>query len=480
MNPRILHLLAIWTFGGCAANEPSSNCKEFCRALDDCGLLPSSLASTTIKDTGKDLREVCTWRCGQSVSDETPCGAAGSFDGEIRWRDPEAATQATCHQVAQCAAALAGDTDTDPLGIARLEVGVVRLDDADYAPCPSVDFDEDCSDSPAVVCEASSEDASSDPACPCNDNAQSRSCVTGDAEPTTVGPRFLDKIGATDVRARVRSLERQSAWFALRRTTLESPVPVETQGGPVQVEVQLEGIFSRDLNEGLDGPYCFVHRSQERFLQAGDLEPVAVLIPQNARTYSEHAVAQYNADAKPAATRGAPILAVCETSRDACLDGLDNDADGAADCADSDCADFCDPAEADATTCRDNLDNDGDGFFDCTDPGCAGECEQSQEECRDGLNNDADPGVDCTDPGCRWLCDRASCTDAEECVEEYDRCELDRTTGADCSDVSDEDGQCDWRCGLETDCTDNVDNDGDQLIDGHDPDCQSDGFSAGE
>ncbi|MEZ4398611.1 MAG: M4 family metallopeptidase [Kofleriaceae bacterium] len=56
-----------------------------------------------------------------------------------------------------------------------------------------------------------------------------------------------------------------------------------------------------------------------------------------------------------------------------CDDGVDNDGDGAIDCADSDCAGA--PACQGPTTetvCDDGVDNDGDGAIDCADSDCAG------------------------------------------------------------------------------------------------------------
>jgi len=54
-----------------------------------------------------------------------------------------------------------------------------------------------------------------------------------------------------------------------------------------------------------------------------------------------------------------------------CADGLDNDSDGAADCADPDCAGFCSMAsEAAGMGCSDGVDNDADGLVDCQDSDC--------------------------------------------------------------------------------------------------------------
>jgi len=61
---------------------------------------------------------------------------------------------------------------------------------------------------------------------------------------------------------------------------------------------------------------------------------------------------------------GGPLETICD-------DNVDNDEDGAIDCADSDCAD--DPACDDPpeTICDDNVDNDEDGAIDCADSDCA-------------------------------------------------------------------------------------------------------------
>ena len=53
-----------------------------------------------------------------------------------------------------------------------------------------------------------------------------------------------------------------------------------------------------------------------------------------------------------------------------CDDGVDNDEDGAADCADGDCAGI-DGACLVETACEDGVDDDADGLTDCADPDCA-------------------------------------------------------------------------------------------------------------
>lgn len=65
----------------------------------------------------------------------------------------------------------------------------------------------------------------------------------------------------------------------------------------------------------------------------------------------------------------------CRTAApaEACTDGVDNDGDALADCADPDCVStaVCLPA-AQAEVCTDATDNDGDTLADCDDPDCGG------------------------------------------------------------------------------------------------------------
>ncbi|MEC9477126.1 MAG: hypothetical protein VX764_08820 [Planctomycetota bacterium] len=100
-----------------------------------------------------------------------------------------------------------------------------------------------------------------------------------------------------------------------------------------------------------------------------------------------------------------------------CTDGLDNDNDGSADCADLDCAPSfaCGGTEDIAAgECEDGLDNDLDGLGDCADPDCLDPvtglpvpaCLEPdlpggvEATCGDGEDNDADGLTDCADPDC--------------------------------------------------------------------------------
>ena len=74
-----------------------------------------------------------------------------------------------------------------------------------------------------------------------------------------------------------------------------------------------------------------------------------------------------------------------------CVDGRDNDGDGAVDCQDADCDGGC------TEDCSDERDNDGDALPDCRDPDCDGVCPES---CSDERDNDGDGLVDLDDPDC--------------------------------------------------------------------------------
>ncbi|MGR3311482.1 MAG: hypothetical protein ACUZ77_12015 [Candidatus Brocadiales bacterium] len=82
-----------------------------------------------------------------------------------------------------------------------------------------------------------------------------------------------------------------------------------------------------------------------------------------------------------------------------CDDDLDNDGDGFVDCADTTTAD-CLPCPE---ICDDNLDNDGDELVDCNDPDCASDpacLPLTETNCTNGADDDGDGRVDCADPDC--------------------------------------------------------------------------------
>ena len=113
-----------------------------------------------------------------------------------------------------------------------------------------------------------------------------------------------------------------------------------------------------------------------------------------------------------------------------CLDGIDNDGDGAIDLFDSGCTGREDPIEDDAdedTECADGLDNDSDGIIDYPfDTGClaAGDLSEASPDvvpqCANGLDVDIVGKPDYpNDPGCSSRAD-----DVETDEERRARCRM--------------------------------------------------------
>ncbi len=80
-----------------------------------------------------------------------------------------------------------------------------------------------------------------------------------------------------------------------------------------------------------------------------------------------------------------------------CTDGIDNDGDGVADCADGNC-DF--ESNCIAEICNNGIDDDGDGLIDCLDGECATVSASCVEICNNGIDDDGDGLVDSDDPDC--------------------------------------------------------------------------------
>ncbi len=100
-----------------------------------------------------------------------------------------------------------------------------------------------------------------------------------------------------------------------------------------------------------------------------------------------------------------------------CGNGLDDDQNGQADCADLGCnliacgtACLCQGGRKVEQVCDDGVDSDADGALDCADPDCANQvcgtgCTclngvRRETNCADQVDNDTDGGADCADPGC--------------------------------------------------------------------------------
>jgi hypothetical protein len=78
------------------------------------------------------------------------------------------------------------------------------------------------------------------------------------------------------------------------------------------------------------------------------------------------------------------------------------------DCRDPD----CDLAPACAENCTDGVDNDADGLADCADPACSATAAACQEQCTNDVDDDGNFLADCLDPDCDL---DPAC--AEDCVD---------------------------------------------------------------
>lgn len=192
---------------------------------------------------------------------------------------------------------------------------------------------------------------------------------------------------------------------------------------------------------------------------------------------------------------------------EACSDGLDDDADGRIDMADSGCTDPLDNDEYALPACSDLADNDGDGERDAEDPGCASpsdEDEHGTAVCDDGVDQDGDGVADLPgDPGCSDFADSSeqsasvACDDGDDddgdglvdhadpgCVGSADPDE--HASAMACDDGVDQDGDtlvdfpADGDCAAAGDavegpdvaaCQNGIDDDADGLIDAVDPAC---------
>jgi hypothetical protein len=116
---------------------------------------------------------------------------------------------------------------------------------------------------------------------------------------------------------------------------------------------------------------------------------------------------------------GAYRLNISLGVREVCDNRVDDDGDGLADCADTDCAAFpacmmCVPvARSETGFCAGGRDEDCDRLVDCADPDCRLDpacmgCvpmgpENNPVACSDGRDNDCDRQLDCADPDCRGV-----------------------------------------------------------------------------
>ena len=121
----------------------------------------------------------------------------------------------------------------------------------------------------------------------------------------------------------------------------------------------------------------------------------------------------------------------CISSAEVCTDRVDNDRDGAVDCADTDCVANAACLPPGAEVCNDLFDNDRDGATDCADSDCTANplCIRPPEtNCTNRLDDDGDGAIDCFDSNCVGS---SSCVVFELCADGIDN---DSDTLVDCAD----------------------------------------------
>ncbi len=105
-----------------------------------------------------------------------------------------------------------------------------------------------------------------------------------------------------------------------------------------------------------------------------------------------------------------------------CSDNIDNDADNATDCDDSNCVNVtcgmgcvCALNRKTETACNDGADNDFDTRSDCADTDCF---NVGTENCTDGVDNDCDRAIDCGDSSCSSSPACAALQDGKPCLSD--------------------------------------------------------------
>ena len=187
-----------------------------------------------------------------------------------------------------------------------------------------------------------------------------------------------------------------------------------------------------------------------------------------------------------------------------CANGLDDDADGLADCFDPDCYSDASCIVPGMEICNNGQDDDGDWFVDCDDPDCYGDpvcIVPGREVCNNNIDDDGDWFVDCDDPDCfgdmacvipprehcsngldddnDWLvdCDDYDCYGDPACVQPgYEICNNNKDDDGD-GDIDCKDSDCTWEehCwAWFEECDNGIDDDGDGAIDCADSDCKWD------
>lgn len=190
----------------------------------------------------------------------------------------------------------------------------------------------------------------------------------------------------------------------------------------------------------------------------------------------------------------APISPTLESHQNTnCVNGIDDDFDGKADCSDPGC--FGPPSckiefatfqkhqwwgynaswnynvlVPQAFLCYDNLDNDKDGAVDCKDPDCFNTCVENVLTCFDGIDGDNDGLADAQDPSCSFFRTESN---GRGCIDGRDN---DNNGFTDCLDATCASNPI---CAESGSCWDQQDNDGNGFTDCNDLACLAPGGSCG-
>ncbi|MGA9521565.1 MAG: hypothetical protein WBV82_08885, partial [Myxococcaceae bacterium] len=169
-----------------------------------------------------------------------------------------------------------------------------------------------------------------------------------------------------------------------------------------------------------------------------------------------------------------------EPGPETCDNGVDDNGDGKADCADPKCFKHVSCVMGGVELCGNDVDDDHDLAVDCDDADCGNAplCnapgnESSDAACSDGQDNDGDQLVDCEDPSCATT-QACRVPGTEDCTNIADD---DADGFADCADPDCAGQPCGTGClcaggkRTEENCLDGLDNDGEGQTDCGDPDC---------
>lgn len=158
------------------------------------------------------------------------------------------------------------------------------------------------------------------------------------------------------------------------------------------------GSFVLDDNGSASSPYIAVYRGGcgGDFLRCDAGQPAHVAIDATVGTVYLILVEGLPDDLDGDFTLDIHAAPGRESDAGLCANGIDDDYDNYADCADDDCHD--DPACTE--NCTNGIDDNGNGLVDCDDVNWCGGQPGCFETCDNGTDDDGDGLIDCADPNC--------------------------------------------------------------------------------